>query len=58
MQEFPKCLYLGGDVEAEYRLAWNIDEESNIRAEGFSSAGEKEGAPDKPRRGRPPKIKE
>jgi len=40
MQEFPKCLYLGGDVEAKYVLAWNADEEKAFRADGFSSAGE------------------
>lgn len=39
-QEFPKCLYRGGVVDAEFRVVLGPEEEAEARKEGFASAGE------------------
>lgn len=40
MQEFPKCLYLGADVEAEYVIVSDEAQESDARANGFAMLDE------------------
>ena len=40
IQEFPKCLYLGGDVLAVYCVAMTPQDEAKARKEGYSSIGE------------------
>lgn len=39
-QEFPKCLYRGGVVDAEFCVVLGPQEEEEARKEGFASAGE------------------
>lgn len=39
-QEFPKCLYRAGDVEAETRIVLDKAGEAEARKDGFSSPGE------------------
>lgn len=41
-KEFPKCLYLGGDVEASHVIVLSADDEVKARAEGFLNAHESE----------------
>jgi hypothetical protein len=40
MQEFPKCLYQGGDVAAEYTIVVDAGQEADARNAGFAMAGE------------------
>lgn len=40
MQEFPKCLYQGGDVSAEFAIAHDAEQEAIARESGFAMAGE------------------
>ncbi|NSX16933.1 hypothetical protein HTY52_22840 [Cupriavidus taiwanensis] len=40
MQEFPKCLYQGGDVSAEFAIAHDPEQEAIARQAGFAMAGE------------------
>ena len=40
MQEFPKCLYLGADVEAEYVVVADEDQEAEARGNGFAMLSE------------------
>jgi hypothetical protein len=60
--EYPKCLYLGGEVEAKTRVVFDSDEEKQAGADGFVNLGKsQEKAKPEPiatepkRRGRPPK---
>ena len=54
-QEFPKCLYLGGDIAAEYVIVNNEAEED--AAEGFEVANLNPDAQPAPKkRGRPAKV--
>lgn len=56
-QEFPKLLYLGGDIEAAYVVV--KDEAEEAAAEGYEVANlePKDEAPDAPKkRGRPAKA--
>lgn len=56
-QEFPKCLYLNGDVLAEYVVVADAEEEAAKTELGYVPAGEvetQEAAPRKP--GRPRKA--
>lgn len=60
--EYPKCLYLGGQVDAETRIVFDAEAEKQARADGFVGIGEsQEKAKPEPiatepkRRGRPPK---
>lgn len=56
-QEFPKCLYLGGDLEAAYVVVADAEAEAFQREQGYAVIGEsvqKEDAPRKP--GRPRKA--
>jgi len=39
-QEFPKCLYLGGDASREMRIVDGAAQEQQARAEGFRVLGE------------------
>ena len=39
-QEFPKCLYLGGDALAAFCVVLDPQEEAGARLEGFASVGE------------------
>jgi hypothetical protein len=48
-QEFPKCLFLHGDVTAEYVIVKDSAHEAEKRAEGFRGAQEKA---DEPKRAR------
>lgn len=52
-QEFPKCLYRGGVVDAEFCVVLGPQEEAEARKEGFSSAGE---SPEKAKSKRKPKA--
>ena len=45
-QEFPKCLYLGGDVLAVYRVVMNPHDDAKARKEGYSSVGESQAKAD------------
>ena len=58
MNEYPKTLYHGGDVEADCVLVWDAAEELVKRESGYQMAGEEKAdpAPDKPKRGRPRKV--
>jgi len=38
--EYPKCLYLGGDVEAVYCVVLDPIEEKQARSDGYLSSGE------------------
>lgn len=38
--EFPKCLYLGGVVDAAFCVVFDPQEEAKARKEGYASAGE------------------
>jgi hypothetical protein len=38
--EYPKCLYQGGQVEAETRVVFDADEEKQASEEGFVCLGE------------------
>lgn len=38
--EFPKCLYLGGNVSAVFCVALDPREEVDARKAGYASAGE------------------
>lgn len=56
-QEFPKCLYMGGDVSADCFVVFDRDEEEAKRNEGFSGPGESLEKSEEPRRrGRPKKV--
>ncbi len=58
-QEFPKCLYLGGNLEAEYVVVFDDVQEADKRALGFAVIGEavEEVTQEAPRkRGRPAKA--
>jgi len=39
MQEFPKCLYLNGDVEDEFKIVFSPEEEEAMRFDGYADAG-------------------
>ena len=39
-QEFPKCLYVGGSVDAVFCVVLDADEEQSARDEGYASVGE------------------
>ena len=39
-KEFPKCLFLAGDVASEYVVVFDADQESDKRKAGFSMANE------------------
>lgn len=39
-QEFPKCLYQGGDALAAFCVVLDPQEEAGARHEGFASVGE------------------
>lgn len=60
--EFPKMIYLGGDLAAEWRIVADEAEQASAAKEGFYPHGEgkkaaAEPADDQPkRRGRPPKA--
>ena len=54
-QEFPKCLYLGGNIEAEYTVVLDETEEAVKREAGFSSPGESAEEEPKRKPGRPRK---
>lgn len=58
--EYPKSLYLDGDIEREHVIVHSADDEQAKRAEGFRVAWEPEEKGEEPaavpkRRGRPPK---
>lgn len=56
-QEFPKCLYVGGDVTANYCIVFDRAEEGIKRKEGFSGPGESLEKSEEPKkRGRPKKV--
>lgn len=55
-QEYPKCLYKKGNVEAEYTVVEDESKEDEARTDGYADAYETEDAPKK--RGRPAKSKE
>ena len=56
-QEFPKALYLGGDVEAECFVVFDRDEEQVKRRDGYSGPGESLEKSEEPKkRGRPKKV--
>lgn len=38
--EFPKCLYLGGEVDAQTRVVFDAEAEKQARADGFVGLGE------------------
>lgn len=40
IQEFPKCLYMGADVEAEFAIVNDADEEAEARSNGFAMLDE------------------
>lgn len=40
MQEFPKCLYQGGDAGAEFTIVADEDQEAAARDAGFAMIGE------------------
>lgn len=60
--EFPKMIYLGGDLAAEWRIVADEEEQAAAAKEGFYPHGDgkkaaSEPADDQPkRRGRPPKA--
>lgn len=60
--EFPKMIYLGGDLAAEWRIVADEAEQAEAAKEGFYPHGEgkkaiAEPVDDQPkRRGRPPKA--
>ena len=45
--EYPKCVYLAGDVSAAYRVVADAAGEAQARREGFQTAGE---SPEKAKR--------
>ena len=49
-QEFPKCLYLGGNVEAVYCVVLDPQEEAQARQAGYSSVGESQAKAKTPRK--------
>lgn len=57
-QEFPKALYLGGNVESECFIVFTDDEEAAKRKEGYSGPGESFEKSEEPpkKRGRPKKV--
>lgn len=56
-QEFPKCLYVGGDVSADCVVVFDRDEEEAKRLEGFSGPGESLEKSEEPKkRVRPKKV--
>lgn len=56
-QEFPKCLYAGGDVSADCFVVFDCKEENDKRREGFSGPGESLEKSEEPKkRGRPKKV--
>lgn len=56
-QEFPKCLYAGGDVSADCFVVFDRKEEEAKRKEGFSGPGESLEKSEEPKkRGRPKKV--
>lgn len=40
--EYPKCLYLDGDVEKAYEIAADAAEEARLRADGYRNAYEQD----------------
>lgn len=46
MQEFPKCLYLGADVEGEYVVVFDENEEAEARVKGYAMLSEAEDEPE------------
>lgn len=58
MNEFPKCLYLGGDVEAAYVVVFDAEQQAQKVEAGYLVLGEEKAEPaqDKPKRGRPRKA--
>lgn len=56
--EYPKCLYLGGELYAEHRIAHDHNEEVALSSDGFVPFGvEQKQDEAQKRRGRPPKAK-
>ena len=55
-EEYPKCLYKKGNVEAEYTVVMGDSQEEEARDNGYADAYETDDAPKK--RGRPAKSKE
>ena len=57
-QEFPKALYLGGNVEADCFVVFDRDEEQAKRRDGYSGCGESLEKSEEPpkKRGRPKKV--
>lgn len=49
-QEFPKCLYLNGLVDAPFCLVLDPQEEAQARKEGFAMAGESQAKVKTPRK--------
>ena len=41
MNEFPKCLYLGNELYAAYKVVFNAEEEAAAKEEGFGVDAEK-----------------
>jgi hypothetical protein len=58
MNEYPKCLYLNGDVEAEYCVVADAAQELVKREEGYAVLGEEKAEPSEApkKRGRPRKA--
>ena len=52
-QEFPKCLYQGGAVDAAFCVVLDPQEETQARQEGFMAAGESQA---KAKPSRKPKV--
>lgn len=56
-QEFPKCLYLGGDLEAAYVVVADAEAEALQRENGYAVIGESVKAEEPARKpGRPRKA--
>jgi hypothetical protein len=49
-QEFPKCLYLAGDVAAAFCVVLDPQEEAGARKDGFLNAGESQEKAKTPRK--------
>jgi len=39
-KEYPKCVYLGGNVESAYRVVFDADAEAQARTAGYLNANE------------------
>lgn len=56
--EYPKCLYFGGELYGEHRIAHDHNEEVALSSDGFVPfVIEKKQDESQKRRGRPPKAK-